>query len=46
MADEHRKYPVGNLSRFSNAVFGVLAAFAGGGLSADHWAGVIEEVLL
>ena len=33
-----------NVGGFSDAVFDVLAAFARGGLEADHWVGVIEGV--
>ena len=39
-----RKQGAGNVGGFSDAVFDVLAAFAQGGLRADHWVGVIEEV--
>ena len=35
-----------NVGGFSDAVFDVLAAFAQGGLTADHWVGVIEQVQL
>ncbi|HEY7062002.1 MAG TPA: RNA-binding protein [Chloroflexota bacterium] len=35
-----------NIGGFSDAVFDVLAAFAQGGLTADHWVGVIEQVAL
>jgi 60 kDa SS-A/Ro ribonucleoprotein len=35
-----------NVGGFSDAVFDVIAAFARGGLNADHWVGVIEEVRL
>ncbi|HLH26266.1 MAG TPA: hypothetical protein VK066_27420 [Chloroflexota bacterium] len=35
-----------NVGGFSDAVFDVLAAFAQGGLAADHWVGVIEGVAL
>jgi 60 kDa SS-A/Ro ribonucleoprotein len=35
-----------NVGGFSDAVFDVVAAFARGGLHADHWVGVIEEVRL
>ncbi len=35
-----------NVGGFSDAVFDVIAAFARGGLRADHWVGVIEEVEL
>jgi len=35
-----------NVGGFSDEVFHVLAAFARGGLGADHWVGVIEEMKL
>jgi 60 kDa SS-A/Ro ribonucleoprotein len=35
-----------NVGGFSDAVFDVLAAFAEGGLSAEHWVGVIEKTEL
>ena len=33
-----------NIGGFSDHVFEVVAAFAEGGLGADHWVGVIEQV--
>jgi 60 kDa SS-A/Ro ribonucleoprotein len=35
-----------NVGGFSDQVFDVIAEFARGGLNADHWVGVIEEVIL
>jgi 60 kDa SS-A/Ro ribonucleoprotein len=35
-----------NIGGFSDQVFNVIAAFAEGGLGADHWVGVIEQVTL
>ena len=35
-----------NIGGFSDQVFEVVAAFAEGGLGADHWVGVIEQVKL
>jgi len=35
-----------NIGGFSDQVFDVIAAFARGELSADHWVGVIEEVII
>jgi 60 kDa SS-A/Ro ribonucleoprotein len=35
-----------NIGGFSDQVFDVIAVFAGGELNADHWIGVIEEVIL
>ena len=33
-----------NVGGFSDAVFDLLATFAQGGLAADHWVDVIEQV--
>jgi 60 kDa SS-A/Ro ribonucleoprotein len=35
-----------NIGGFSDQVFDVIADFAAGRLSADHWIGVIESVTL
>lgn len=35
-----------NVGGFSDEVFRILAAFAAGQLNADHWVGVIEEIVL
>jgi 60 kDa SS-A/Ro ribonucleoprotein len=35
-----------NVGGFSDQVFDVIAEFAAGTLNADHWIGVIEEVIL
>jgi 60 kDa SS-A/Ro ribonucleoprotein len=35
-----------NVGGFSDAVFDLLAAFAQGGLAADHWVSVIEAIQL
>ena len=35
-----------NIGGFSDQVFDVIAEFASGELSADHWVGVIEEVIV
>jgi 60 kDa SS-A/Ro ribonucleoprotein len=35
-----------NIGGFSDQVFEVIAEFARGGLNADHWIGVIEEVIV
>lgn len=35
-----------NLGGFSDQVWNVIAEFANGGLNADHWIGVIEEVII
>jgi 60 kDa SS-A/Ro ribonucleoprotein len=35
-----------NVGGFSDEVFKILAAFAAGRLNADHWVGVIEEIVL
>ena len=35
-----------NIGGFSDQVFDVIAEFARGELNADHWIGVIEEVIL
>lgn len=35
-----------NIGGFSDQVFEVIAEFAGGRLSADHWIGVIEQIAL
>ena len=35
-----------NIGGFSDQVFDVIAGFARGELNADHWIGVIEEVIV
>ena len=35
-----------NVGGFSDQVFNLIAEFAGGNLSAEHWVGVIERVEL
>ncbi len=35
-----------NIGGFSDQVWNVIAEFANGGLNADHWIGVIEEVIV
>ena len=35
-----------NIGGFSDQVWNVIAEFAAGELSADHWIGVIEEVII
>jgi len=35
-----------NIGGFSDEVFKLLAVYAAGGLGAEHWVGVIEEIPL